>query len=379
MEPELESVSPEAIRDAIRLESLTLSGFRNLAAFTFAPGPRFNVLFGDNGAGKSSLLEAVTYIATLSSFRDAKKEDIVALGAQRAQLKARVSGRPMSREYKITLDRTAARTVSVDGKRPSSLGSYYESIQLVLFHPGHVDLMAGSPEPRRAFLDRVLEQVDPHYARTVADYEKALRSRNRLLKQEQMDARSIRAYDPMLAELGARIGTARAKLVTELKPLTEGFFAEITEHALPLQMTYAARHRPDEQVLREALAESFEKDRARGFTGVGPHGDDLRVGVEKSLVKHLASQGQHRALVLSLKVSELFVLSRRTGRMPLFVLDDVSSELDRSRNMRFFRLLSRLGAQVFLSTTHREFILIDNQGPDFRVDFQLERGEIKRV
>jgi DNA replication and repair protein RecF len=269
--------------------------------------------------------------------------------------------------------------VSVDGKRPSSLGTYYEGIQLVLFHPGHVDLMAGSPEPRRAFLDRVLEQVDPHYARTVADYGKALRSRNRLLKQEQVDARSIRAYDPILAELGARIGQARANLVAELKPLTEGFFAEITEHALPLEMTYGARHQPNEAALREALAQSFEKDRARGFTGVGPHGDDLRVGVAKNLVKHLASQGQHRALVLSLKVSELFVLSKRTGRMPLFVLDDVSSELDRSRNMRFFRLLSRLGAQVFLSTTHREFILLENEEPNFRADFLMDRGALTRV
>ena len=183
------------------------------------------MIFGDNGAGKSNLLEAVTYIATLASFRDAKKEDVVALGSPRALLRAKVSGRPLSREYKIQLDRDSARTVSVDGKRPSSLGSYYESIQLVLFHPGHVDLMAGSPEPRRAFLDRVLEQVDPHYARTVADYGKALRSRNRLLKQEQIDVRSIRAYDPILAELGARIGQARTNLVQELKPLTEGFFA----------------------------------------------------------------------------------------------------------------------------------------------------------
>lgn len=374
-------MSPESapVDDAIRLESLTLAGFRNLSSLTFEPGPRFNVIFGDNGAGKSNLLEAITYLATLASFRDAKKEDMVALSEPRAMLRAKISGRPLSREYRILLEREKARTVSVDGKRPTSLGSYYESIQLVLFHPGDVDLMSGSPEKRRAFLDRVLEQVDANYARMVADYEKALRSRNRLLKLEQPDVRSIRAYDPILAELGARIGQARQNLVTELKPMTESFFAEITERALPLSMEYAARHRPDEQVLREALAQSFEKDRARGFTGVGPHGDDLRVGVEKSLVKHLASQGQHRALVLSMKVSELFVLSRRTGRMPLLVLDDVSSELDRSRNLRFFSLLSRLGAQVFLSTTHREFILLDNDEPNVRVDFQMERGELKRV
>lgn len=361
--------------DALRLLSLSLSGFRNLSNLTFEPSPRFNVIFGDNGAGKSNLLEAVAYLATLDSFRGAKKEDIVSLQAPVASMRARVLGQPLEREYRIALERSKARSVSVDGKRPTSLGSYYGTLQLVLFHPGDVELMAGAPEARRGFLDRVLEQVDFTYARSVADYGKALRSRNRMLKEEAFDVRSVRAYDPILAELGARLGRARSNLVAELKPLTEAFFAEITEHALPLQMTYAARHEPDEGVLRKALHDNLDKDRARGFTGVGPHGDDLHVGVEKTLVKHLASQGQHRALVLSLKVAELYALSRRTGKLPLLVLDDVSSELDRSRNKRFFKLLSRMGAQVFMSTTHREFILIEHD----RADFQMEKGELKRV
>lgn len=364
-----------ASADALRLESLSLTGYRNLAPLSFEPGPRFNVIFGENGAGKSNLLEAIAYLSMLESFRGAKKEDIVGLEAQAATLKARVSGRPLSREYRIVIPRDKPRVVLVDGKRPTTLGAYYGTIQLVLFHPGHVELMAASPEPRRALLDRVLEQVDASYARTRADYDKALRSRNRLLKLEQADVRSIQAYDPILAQLGAKIGTARMRLVEELKPLVETFFAEITEHALPLDVSYAARHAPDEATLRRALEESLPKDRARGFTGVGPHGDDLRVGVRRTLVKHHASQGQHRALVLSLKVAELFVLSARTGRLPLFLLDDVSSELDRHRNRRFFQLLARLGGQVFLSTTHREFILLE----EARVDWQMERGTLTRM
>jgi DNA replication and repair protein RecF len=281
----------------------------------------------------------------------------------------------LPREYRIVLEREKARTVTVDGKRPQSLGSYYTGIQLVLFHPGDVELMAGSPEPRRAFLDRVLEQVDAGYARLRAEYDKALRSRNRLLKLENTDPRSIRAYDPILAQLGSRIGQARQSLVQELRPLTEGFFAEITEHALPIEMSYGARHPLEEQALLSALRESFEKDRARGFTGVGPHGDDLRVNVRQTSVKHHASQGQHRALVLAMKVAELFVIAARNGRLPLLVLDDVSSELDRSRNRRFFALLARLGCQVFLSTTHREFILLEES----RVDWQMEKGQLQRA
>ncbi|HEX5657673.1 MAG TPA: DNA replication and repair protein RecF, partial [Polyangiales bacterium] len=105
---------------------------------------------------------------------------------------------------------------------------------------------------------------------------------------------------------------------------------------------------------------------------VGPHGDDLRAGIDDTLAKHHASQGQHRALVLALKVAELSVLAQRKRQVPALLLDDVSSELDRSRNRRFFQLLGRLGGQVFLTTTHREFILLDHD----RVDFQIEHGGV---
>jgi DNA replication and repair protein RecF len=365
------SVVPEALR----ITGLTLEGFRNLLPLTFEPGPRFNVLFGDNGAGKSSVLEAIGYLAALRSFRQAKKDDMIAQGQRAAHLRARVESTPLPRDYRIGLDRNLGRSVQVDGKKPRSLGGYYGLMPLVLFHPGDTELMSGSPEARRAFLDRVLEQVDPGYARLVDDYTKALRSRNRMLKAPRPEPRSVVAYDDMLAELGARIGSARAELALELKPLVEAHFAEITEQALPLDIGYAARHEPDREILLRALTDNFDKDMARGFTTVGPHGDDLRASVQQTLAKHHASQGQHRALVLALKVAELSVLALRKQRIPVLLLDDVSSELDRSRNRRFFHLLSKIGGQVFLTTTHREFILLE----EGRQDYQVESGRVAPV
>ena len=124
----------------------------------------------------------------------------------------------------------------------------------------------------------------------------------------------------------------------------------------------------------EALRRSYEKDRARGFTAEGPHADDLALRVRDVVAKHHASQGQHRAIVLALKVAELDVLASRVGRVPILLLDDVSSELDRSRNRRLFELLGKLGGQVFLTTTHPEFILLEEN----RVDFHVEAGVVKR-
>jgi DNA replication and repair protein RecF len=359
----------------MRIEALELRGFRNLHPLTLLPAPRFNVLFGDNGAGKSSVLEALAYVSSLESFRSAKKEDMVQRGASEARIGARVSGLGLAQVVRIALPRESARRVEVDGKRPTTLGSYFTSFPSVLFHPADAELMAGGPEARRALLDRMLAQIQPSYARIRAEYEKALRSRNRVLKAERVDRRAVTAYDALLAERGASIGAQRSELSQLLKPLVESYFAEITEHALPIRVEYAMRSEPTEQALLTALAQSYERDVARGFTGVGPHGDDLVVEVETTRVKHFASQGQHRAIVLALKVAELSVLSARTGRVPMLLLDDVSSELDRSRNRRFFGLLARLGGQVFLTTTHPEFILLGEE----RTDFEVVAGELRKV
>jgi DNA replication and repair protein RecF len=370
MSDALEALSPHSVA----LTELALDNFRNLASLVLEPGPRFNVFFGDNGAGKSSLLEAIGYLASLRSFRSARKDDMIAREQRRASIRAQLGSTPLAHAFRIALDRDEGRSVLVDGKKPRSLGSYYGLMPLVIFHPGDTELMSGSPEARRGFLDRVLEQVDPGYARLVDDYGKALRSRNRMLKAPRVEPQSVRAYDPILAELGAKIGAARQALTVELKPLAEAHFAEITEHALPIVLSYAARHAPDRAQLERALRDHYDKDVQRGYTGVGPHGDDLRAGVEDTLAKHHASQGQHRALVLALKVAELSVLAQRKRQVPALLLDDVSSELDRSRNRRFFQLLGRLGGQVFLTTTHREFILLDHD----RVDFQVDRGGVVR-
>jgi DNA replication and repair protein RecF len=125
--------------------------------------------------------------------------------------------------------------------------------------------------------------------------------------------------------------------------------------------------RPDVTTLRAALESSYDKDLARGFTGVGPHTDDVVFRLREHKARRYASQGQHRAIVLSLKVAELLELERRTGRTPILLLDDVSSELDAGRNRRFFELLGALGGQVFLTTTQPDLILVDSDRRDYRM------------
>jgi DNA replication and repair protein RecF len=214
----------------------------------------------------------------------------------------------------------------------------------------------------------MLEEIDPTYGATLAEYERALRSRNRLLKMERPDRRSIVAYDPILASAGAVIGGARAELVREIAPLTERTFSAIAGAEVPLDVRYTPRVEPTEAAIADALARSLEKDLARGFTAEGPHADDVSLAVHARSAKHHASQGQQRTIVLALKVAELEVIGRRIGRVPPLLLDDVSSELDRTRSRRFFELLEGIGGQVWLTTTQPELIPLAGERTDWRIE-----------
>lgn len=371
-----------------RIQRLVVQGFRNLARTELEPGPRLNVLAGDNGQGKSNVLEAVHYVSTLRSFRGAPIDDLVQsasaeglVDAERARLSATIAASPLPRLMEVGLSRTEPRIARLDGKRPRTTAVWLPLLPTVLFHPGDLALAQGGPDGRRALLDDVLSELDPAYANTLATYGKALRSRNRLLKAEQVDRRAVTSFDPLLAMHGAALGQARARLVDDLAPVATEVFHELFGHELegdegsgvPLDIAFQPRVEPTEARLLEALHASFEKDVARGFTAEGPHADDVVLRVRRKSARHHASQGQQRSIVLALKVAELEVLARRSGRVPILLLDDVSSELDATRNRRFFALLARMGGQVFLTTTDAAHIRIDGD----RVDFAIERGVLR--
>jgi len=355
-----------------RILSLRVRGVRNLQPLSLTPGPCFNVIWGDNGAGKSNLLESIDYLATLRSFRHASSAELIQQGEEGAEIRARVGGDSLARDYQIQISREQARKVQLDGKRPRSRGDYLCTIHSVLFCPGDLALVVGAPELRRQYLDRILEQFDPVYSNTLRAYTEALRSRNRLLKQESPNLNAVRAYDDLLASAGSVVGQTRATLMSKLLPRIEEAFRDIGGEQVPLAVNYRHRVEPEVSAIRAALQQALQKDLARGFTADGPHADDLVLTLRDGPAKHYGSQGQQRALVLAMKVAELHELTQRVGRVPILLLDDVSSELDRTRNERLFRLLAQLGGQVFLTTTHHDHILLRES----RTDFHMMAGAV---
>ncbi|HEX4353657.1 MAG TPA: DNA replication and repair protein RecF, partial [Polyangiales bacterium] len=312
------------------------------------------------------------YLGSLRSFRGARVEDLVNERASQAELFGLAGGDGPAHELRVALDRNERRDVRLDGKRPRTRASYGRALPSVVFHPGELTLSAGGADGRRDFLDHLLSQLDETYATSLAAYTRALASRNRLLRAESPNRHGITAYDELLAASGAVIGQARATLVDALSPRAASLFQEISDSGPRLTLNYEPRIVPDVAKLRSALQAALDKDLARGFTADGPHADDLVFRLHETKARRYASQGQHRAIVLALKVAELLELEARTERTPLLLLDDVSSELDRDKNRRFFALLARLGGQVFLTTTHPDLILVESD----RHDFMIRAGEL---
>lgn len=364
----------------MRLESIQLTDFRNLRHVELEPHRRFNVIVGPNGQGKTNFVEAVALLSTLKSFRSAKNAQLIRHGADQAVARAFVDRADVRREVEVRIRPTSKR-VSLNGNYVRRLADFFGAINTVSFTPDDVGVLKGSPSERRLLLDRMIFHAHPAFADESASYEQALKQRNALLRQEYIDRALLEVYDEQLADLGVRVVKRRCAMIDELRAPFRSAFADIFSADLPVDLAYSSAwfdpaSEADDAGLHYALRQAFRgarrADEARGFTTVGPHRDDLATSLDGQPVRGFASQGQQRAFVLALKITEIRTLERRIGAPPILVLDDVSSELDPVRNRQLFDFLAGFDGQVFITTTDASYIHLDHE----RTTWHVHDGEL---
>lgn len=365
----------------MRVAALHIEALRNLARVQLEPGPRFNVFFGDNGQGKTNLIESVYVLATLRSFRTARVAELVGLGAPRARLAARVERGGLERRYDVVLE-PPRRQVMLDGKPVRPLARYFGGWNVVLFAPEDLLVARGAPAERRRFVDRAVFARQPSYLAVAQDHDKVLRSRNAVLRAmadgDRRAASMLPVYDAQLAPLAVAVAAARQALVAELLPRFIAGFDAITRTGLPVAARYQTSPElaaGDVAAVLAAYQRDLARDQARGSTSLGPHRDDLAFELCGQPAAQFASQGQLRALVLAWKIAELELLRAVHGEPPILLLDDVSSELDDERNQHLFEYLAAHDHQCFITTTHPRHVIL---GRD-RVDHEVRAGVISRV
>lgn len=355
---------------------------RNLAPLVLQPAARFNVFHGDNGQGKTNLLETIYVVGALRSFRTQRLTDLIGFGREQAYIGARIQRAGLERVYELT-QRANGRQVRLDGKAVRPISKYFGDFNVVLFAPEDLQVPRGSPADRRRFLDRAVFNRAPRYLADVQAYEKVVKNRNALLREIGSGKRSLRqsgdllaVFDQKLAELGGLLTASRLRFLGEIRPRFRAAFESITQTGLEVDVTYAAGAELDPSLtsvrdlaaaLAACVAEQRPRDLARGTSSVGPHRDDLVFGLDGHVAAAFASQGQLRALVLAWKTAEMDLLSEVHGEEPVLLLDDVSSELDATRNEYLFEFLKRRPTQCFITTTHPRHVLLSSERVDYRV------------
>jgi DNA replication and repair protein RecF len=325
------------------------------------------------------LSEAIYMGATSRSFRTAKMLEAVRHGADVSVVQALFRDGPaglLQREQRVVIGK-GRRSVQIDQKRPPTLAAFAVRSPVVCFHAAELELSTGPAAGRRTVLDRVALFVDASSAEHRARYQEALRARQRALELNGVDSGEIGPYEQICAEHGARMTEARARAAGVLIPALVAAFRSIATPGLTLDVSYVAGGSDDPAEMREELARRRVADRARGSASYGPHRDDLSLDLDGHPARAVASQGQHRAITMSLKLAELRAIAAASGKFPLLLLDDISSELDRDRMIALLGAVTEPGGQVIITTTRPELIETPGVAAADRRDVLMDHGELQ--
>ena len=353
--------------DAARviLSALALRDFRNLARLDLAFPNAGAVVIGENGQGKSNLLEAIYYLHLLRSVRGARDVDIVRFGAPGFHISARTRG-GAHHELAAGFERQGRRKrVKVDGGEPPRLSDALGALPCVLFSPADVELVSGAPSARRRYLDILLALSSRPYLAALQRYRAALAQRNAALRDALRSAggrteQRVAVWEAPLAEHGALLWRERVRWTDRAADRFAALCAAIGEQA-PVAMRYATSLEPSsaeiDDVVR-ALARALELkrplDMRRGLTHAGPHRDDLTLTLDGRELRAFGSAGQQRTAAIALRLLEAETLQHRLGAAPMFLLDDPFAELDARRSARILELLAEQGMGQTLLTVPRE-------------------------
>ena len=347
-----------------------LHNFRNIARASLEPCAGVNVIFGENGHGKTSLLEGIWLFTGCRSFRCADASEMITEGQAQANLQASFISN--AREQRACLEITKRRALTLNGFPEETPRRMLGVFPAVAFTPDTLSLVKGGPGERRRFLDVALSMLTPAYAVRLSKYLKALAQRGALLRQPNPPEDLLCTWDAALAREAAGLLSARLRYLEELIPRAQEFYQKISAGREALEITphITGADEPTEAAYLAAFARTRQNDLRRQLTTVGPHRDDLLLRLDGRPLREFGSQGQKRSAALALKLAEAAALGDITQEPPAALLDDVLSELDARRQADLLRYLE--GWQVFLTCCEPSHILHGRAGKVFHV----KAGEI---
>jgi len=357
------------------LQRLQLTHFRNYHEQVLSPAPRLSVVSGDNGSGKTSLLEAIYLLGTGRSFRTAKLANVVENGQEQATLFAEL--RLDSGPHRVGISRNHQGLVDarIDGAKVQGMSALARMLPVQVLHPGTVQLIEGGPGERRRYLDWLMFHVEHDFLVVWQRLREAVSQRNRLLKSGSVSLRELRIWDQQVAVNSARIDQLRRQhlpaLEAAFQALLQRFEGGPADVTLGLHSGWAQG-----EDIESALLKHRDQDIRRGFTSVGAHRADLTLRSSKGAVKEVLSRGQQKVVAYALVTAQIQLYQSLTGKTCLVLVDDLTSELDQTNETRVLDTVLSTGNQAIVTTLDERISLPHLAADDVSV-FHVEHGVLK--
>jgi DNA replication and repair protein RecF len=342
----------------LRINEISITQFKNYSRSEYRFTERIAGICGNNGVGKTNLLDALYYLCFTKSYFSRSDQQSVLKGAAGFRVAGKVIRGGVESEVVCILRETGKKEFLVNGAAYDRLSQHIGRFPCVIIAPDDIQIVTGLSEERRRFLDALLSQLDAVYLQNLIDYNKILSQRNGFLRAQEgrlADRGLLEVYDAQLVRAGESIFERRRSFLQELLPLAGRLYVEIAGVAEPVALSYESQllHGSFAELLRRGL----EKDLALQRTGVGIHRDDIGLTYADLPFKGIASQGQRKSLLFALKLAEYQTLRLANGFSPVLLLDDVFEKLDEGRMHNLLdRVCVRDEGQIFITDTHEERI-----------------------
>jgi DNA replication and repair protein RecF len=344
------------------LETLEAHNFRNLSG-KVSWGAGLNIIYGDNGQGKTNWLEAIYLLATTNSFRTQRPHEAIRFGEELAVVRGRVGRtREVHRDLQVTLQ-GKMKSISVNGKR-EAVTRYLGQLHAVAFTADELDIVRGMPDARRKFLDRGVVSLHPSYVQTLSDYNRVIKQKNRLLQdasESEMSAAQITEilapWNEQLVSLSAEIHRARADYVERLRDVLERRL--FGREDITIRYVSSLEGKGDlsnyEALIADRLSLRLTAEISAGYALIGPHRDDLEILFDGRDMRTFGSSGQQRSALIILDLASISVYYSWHNEYPLFLIDDVDAELDRKRISNLLEYLEGR-TQTFITTSKESLV-----------------------
>ena len=338
------------------IKNLTLQNFKNHSSQFMEFSAQINCLVGDNGVGKTNILDALHYLSVGKSFLGNSDLNNITENKDFFSIEALIFNENKEDIVRIIQNKESRKIIKKNDKNYSKIADHIGYLPSVMISPYDQNLISDSSESRRKFMDTMISQTDREYLFSLIHYQKTLQQRNALLKNFQksrtFDADSLEIYDEPLLKFGQIIFEKRKKFIHEIIPILQEYYAIISNQKEEVLISYQSDLEQDFRIL---LVENLEKDRILTYTSKGIHKDDLLFEMNGQLIKKIGSQGQQKSFLIALKLSQMNLLKKLTGKTPILLLDDIFDKLDDSRVHQLVKLVNKEHfGQIFITDTHKE-------------------------